>query len=142
MVCTVWKLRNFIATIFSQKFREINFLLKNFTLSWFDEKNFAWQWIFRFSTLCEKFTLISWKNISWNQFFCSLAWKVENDAFTKFLFKICQSKFLVFSHCVSITSKLWTSVVTKYLILKKSCELWVMLREALNLLFVFQHQKR
>ena len=35
---TVWKLRNFTATIFSQKFREINFLLKNFTLSWFDEK--------------------------------------------------------------------------------------------------------
>ena len=37
-LCTVWKLRNFTATIFSQKFREINFLLKNFTLSWFDEK--------------------------------------------------------------------------------------------------------
>ena len=34
----VWKLRNFTATIFSQKFREIKFLLKSFTLSWFDEK--------------------------------------------------------------------------------------------------------
>ena len=33
----VWKLRNFIA-IFSQKFREINFSLKNFILNWFDEK--------------------------------------------------------------------------------------------------------
>ena len=37
----VWKLQNFTAIIFSQKFREINFLLKNFTLSWFDEKYFA-----------------------------------------------------------------------------------------------------
>ena len=34
---TVWKLRNFTAT--SQKFCENNFLLKNFTLNWFDEKN-------------------------------------------------------------------------------------------------------
>ena len=36
---TVWKLRNFTATIFSQKFRESNFLLINFTINWFDEKN-------------------------------------------------------------------------------------------------------
>ena len=36
----LWELRNFTANIFSQKFREINFLLKNFTLNWFDEKNF------------------------------------------------------------------------------------------------------
>ena len=36
---TVWKLRNFTATIFSQKFRKSNFLLKNSTLNWFDEKN-------------------------------------------------------------------------------------------------------
>ena len=36
---TVWKLRDFTATFFSQKFRESNFLQKNFTLNWFDEKN-------------------------------------------------------------------------------------------------------
>ena len=38
LLCTVWKLRKFTATIFSQKFRESNFLQKNFTLNWFDEK--------------------------------------------------------------------------------------------------------
>ena len=37
---------------FSQIFRQINVLLKNFTINWFDGKNFAWQWISRFSTLC------------------------------------------------------------------------------------------
>jgi len=35
---TVWKLRNFTATVISQIFRQINVLLKNFTLNWFDEK--------------------------------------------------------------------------------------------------------
>jgi len=50
--CTLWKIWNFSATISSQKFRQINFLLKHFTLSWFDEKIFAWQIIFRISTLC------------------------------------------------------------------------------------------
>ena len=40
---TVWKLRKFTATILSQKFREIIFLLKKFTLNCFDEKKFAWQ---------------------------------------------------------------------------------------------------
>ena len=38
----VWKLRKFIAIILLQKFRETIFLLKNFTLNCFDEKN-AWQ---------------------------------------------------------------------------------------------------
>ena len=47
---TVWKLRNFNATVFSQIFRQINVLLKNFTLNWFDEKKFTWQRISRFST--------------------------------------------------------------------------------------------
>ena len=42
---------NFDATIISQKFREINFLLSNFTLNLFDVKRFAWQRIFRFSTV-------------------------------------------------------------------------------------------
>ena len=35
---TVWKLRNFTATVFSQIFRQINVLLKNFTVNQFDEK--------------------------------------------------------------------------------------------------------
>ena len=34
-----WKLLKFTRTIFSQKFREINSLLKNFILNWIDEKN-------------------------------------------------------------------------------------------------------
>ena len=43
VIRTVWKLRKFTATILSPKFRGIIFLLKNFTLNWFDEKKFAWQ---------------------------------------------------------------------------------------------------
>ena len=35
---TLWKLRNFTSMIFSQKFRQIHFLLKKFILNWFDEK--------------------------------------------------------------------------------------------------------
>ena len=42
-----------LCTIFSEKIREINVLLKNFNLNWFDEKKIAWQWISRFSTLCK-----------------------------------------------------------------------------------------
>ena len=49
---THWKFRNFTATVFSQKICQINVLLKNFTINCFDGKKFAWQWIFRFSTLC------------------------------------------------------------------------------------------
>ena len=41
--CTVWKLRNFTATIFLQIFRQINVLLTDFTVNQFDEKKFAWQ---------------------------------------------------------------------------------------------------
>ena len=32
-------LRKYCATVFSQKFRQINGLLKNFTVNWFDGKN-------------------------------------------------------------------------------------------------------
>ena len=35
---TVWKLQNFTATIFSQKFRQIN-VLPYYKLHWFDVKN-------------------------------------------------------------------------------------------------------
>ena len=41
------------ATIFSQKFRQISILVKNFTINWFDGKKFVWQRIARFSTLCK-----------------------------------------------------------------------------------------
>ena len=51
------------ATVFSQKFRQINVLLKNFTVNWFDGKNFAWQWISRFSTLCARNIAIKNKEI-------------------------------------------------------------------------------
>ena len=53
---TVWKLLNFTATLISQNFCQINVLLANFTVIWFDEKIISRQWIFRFSTLCV------WKN--------------------------------------------------------------------------------
>ena len=36
------KLQTFTATVYSQKFRQINVLLKNFTISWFDGKKIAW----------------------------------------------------------------------------------------------------
>ena len=49
---TLWKLRNFTAKGFSQNFRQIIILQKNFTTNWFDGKKFAWQWIFYFSTMC------------------------------------------------------------------------------------------
>ena len=51
LVHTLWKLQNFTAMISPQKFRQINVLLKKFTIDWFDGKKFAWQWICRFSTL-------------------------------------------------------------------------------------------
>ena len=38
VVCTLWKSRNFTATVFTQNFRQINVLLKNFSIKWFDEK--------------------------------------------------------------------------------------------------------
>ena len=57
-VYTVWKLQNFTPTVFSQIFRQINVLLKDFTVNQFDEKKIAW--ISRFSTLprytCESST--------------------------------------------------------------------------------------
>ena len=34
----LWKLQNFTATVFLQIFRQINVLLKNFTVNQFDEK--------------------------------------------------------------------------------------------------------
>ena len=46
--------RILLPRFFSQKFRQINVLLKmNFTINWFDGKRIAWrrQWISRFSTL-------------------------------------------------------------------------------------------
>ena len=52
-----WKLRHFTDMIFSQKFRQINVLLKNFTINWFDGRKFGWQWICRFSTL--------WHTVMW-----------------------------------------------------------------------------
>ena len=61
---TLWKLQNFTATIFSQKFRQINVLLNNFTINWFDGKRFAWQWISRFSTLWLCNLIIIWRNFT------------------------------------------------------------------------------
>ena len=48
---TLWKFRNFTATVFPQKFRQINVLLKEhyYKLIW--QKKFAWQRISPFSTL-------------------------------------------------------------------------------------------
>ena len=66
---TLWKLWNLTATILSQKLRQINFLLKNFTLSWFDEKIFTWQRIFRLSTLCTPIFINFTKIISLNELF-------------------------------------------------------------------------
>ena len=76
----LWKFRNFTATVFSQKFRQINVLLKNFTINWFDGRKFAWQRISRFSTRCVphwivvqirlwKLMLTFFERISWKQRF-------------------------------------------------------------------------
>ena len=50
---TVWKLRNFAATILSQKFRESNVFTKELysELIW-RKKKLTWQWISSFSKLC------------------------------------------------------------------------------------------
>ena len=49
------KIREFYChlSMFSQNFRESNFLLNNFTLNWFDEKEFKWRWICRFFTFSD-----------------------------------------------------------------------------------------
>ena len=46
-----WNFGILLPRFFSQKFRQINVLLKNFTVNWFDGRKFAWQLISRFSTL-------------------------------------------------------------------------------------------
>ena len=96
---TVLKLWHFTAIILSQKFHENNFLLKNFSLNWFDEKtnNNAWQWIPRFSTLCTLHTTV-WKNEIF-YLVISLILISKTIAFTKFLRKKCEREFLQFTHC-------------------------------------------
>ena len=79
-MCTLWKLRNFTATVVTK------ILLKNFTINWFDGKKFALQWISRFSTLCApqyRKKLLSPKNISSNHLFSNFFSK--DVGFTKFL---------------------------------------------------------
>ena len=50
---TLWKLRNFTATVFSQKFRQINVLLKKLFYKLIWRKKIAWRSEFLvFSTLC------------------------------------------------------------------------------------------
>ena len=94
--CTLWKLRSFPApaTIFSQKFRQINVLLKNLTINWFDGKSFEWQWISRFSTFwaaqyCTVWKKCSqWKSISSNQLLYLFSnFFSKSAAVTKFLSK-------------------------------------------------------
>ena len=63
---TLWKLQKFTATVFSQIFRQITVLLKNFTVNGFDEKYFAWQWISAISTVC---TLHFTVNFLWLRFY-------------------------------------------------------------------------
>ena len=52
-ISTVWKLRNFIATISSQNSVKSTFSLKYFSLNWFDERNyFAVNFTFFHIALC------------------------------------------------------------------------------------------
>ena len=46
--CTYVELQNFTATVLSQKFRQFNVLLKNFTINWFDGKQICVAVIFSF----------------------------------------------------------------------------------------------
>ena len=106
----VWKLRNFTATILSQKFREINFLLKNFTLNWLDEKNlYGSEFLVFLHTLCERtvrklriFSLtLFWKNFVKATI---LLKKLSNKWFDEIFFSVNESKFYIFPHCVMGTS--------------------------------------
>ena len=110
-VSTLWKFRNFIATVFSQKFRQINVLLKNFTINWFDGKKFAWQWICRFSTvwwahsaeICkfspQDFLQKKNRQINFKELYCKSIWR-----------KFCSGgKFPKLSHCEEMESKFFIS---------------------------------
>ena len=61
VLAAVRKLWNFTATIFSRKYRESNFLLKNFTLNWFDGKKIAWHGSNFLVFLHEQFNSVSLK---------------------------------------------------------------------------------
>ena len=61
-VLTLCKFWNYAAMVFSQKFRQSNVLLKNFTINWIWRKIIAWQWFSRFSTLCLAFWLWKFSN--------------------------------------------------------------------------------
>ena len=67
---TLWKLLNFIAKVFSQKFRQINVLQKNFSMNWFDEKKMlGWQWISSFSH--------THSGVEITEFYCCLAFSTK-----------------------------------------------------------------
>ena len=86
---TLWKLRNFTATIVTEKFRQINVLLKNFTISWFDGKIFAF-----FLTVENLLWLFFDKNFVKLMFYYKLIWRK----------KICVAVNLSFFHNVCQTS--------------------------------------
>ena len=87
----LWKLWNFTVTVFIQNFCQINVLLKNFTVNWFDEKicvaeNLSFfHTLFRVAQCWKKRNFLSPKNISSNQLFSKFFSK--NVSFTKFLQK-------------------------------------------------------
>ena len=72
---------------FFKKFRQINVLLKNFTINWFDGKKIVWQQ----HTVEKREILFHRKNISSNQLFSNLFTKTVT--FTEFLLKMREREF-------------------------------------------------
>ena len=95
----MWKLLNFTATAFSLKFRQINVLLKNFTINWFDEQklhgmavNFTFCHTAQCGKCCDLVSHIFGKN------FVKVTFLQEiTKCLTIYLFG--ETKFFIFPHC-------------------------------------------
>ena len=77
----IHSVRNFTATVFSQKFRQINVLPKNFTENWFDEKKLLGSQflVLPFHSivllLLFFFAKITWNQLDWRHSKSFLTWE-------------------------------------------------------------------
>ena len=101
----------FSLTHFWQKFREINFLLKNFTLNWFDEKNFHGSEFLVFPQCdtqnCGNYDR-SFSAMIFSQKFCQINALLKNFTINRFDGKNSRgSEILVFPHTQWHTLTVW-----------------------------------
>ena len=147
----MWKLRNFTATIFRKKFRESNFLLKNFAQNWFDGKNVHGIEFLVF-THCEVATHIdeiiespesqcvilnmeTCKIHSHRKKFRQINYLVifiKTVTFTKFLLKKCEIKFPYFPHSARQNVKMLWFSLKQYTFGKNFVKVTFLLKKLLN----------